>query len=134
MRKQNFGRSLLIACIPGAVLPLFFSFALGLYTNSRDVLPSFDHPLAMIGGCGMAIFAIPLYAIMFILMLLVNYVWDQGYLIPVFDSLTSDAQVYVMMAIGLIGNVIFWLIAVLIYQRIKRERAQLSIASNNYTE
>ncbi len=134
MRKQNFGKSLLIACIPGAVLPLFFSFALGLYTNSRDVLPSFDHPLAMIGGCGMAIFAMPLYAIMFILMILINYAWDLGYMIPVFDSLASDVQVYVLMAIGLLGNVIFWLMAVLIYQRIKSERALVSATSNHYAE
>ncbi len=82
----------------------------------------------------MAIFAMPLYAIMFILMILINYAWDLGYMIPVFDSLASDVQVYVLMAIGLLGNVIFWLMAVLIYQRIKSERALVSATSNSRVE
>jgi hypothetical protein len=132
MRLINFGKSVLIASIPGAVLPIvfFLLFSLNTAATRRDVLPSLNDPVEAIGWCGSAIFSIPIFVTIVGLNTVVLTAHEQGYIIPFFDLLTPQAQLSVMTTIGLVCNVLLWAIPVSFLLR-KKKMGSLPSASQD---
>ena len=62
-RKKELGISLLIAVIPGIILPVafFFLFSISTSATNRDIFPPLDNAPEIIGCLGALIFAIPGY-------------------------------------------------------------------------
>ena len=86
-RWQELGKSLLIGFIPGVVLPVLFFFLFGKFTTatSRDIFPSLDRPLEIIGCFGFLIFAAPGYMIFISCAIVVNTLQEHGFIIPSLD-------------------------------------------------
>ena len=110
MRLLNFGKSVLIASIPGAVLPIafFLLFSFNTTATRRDVLPSLNDPLEIVGCFGFIIFSTPILLTIVGFILFINTAHDHGYVIPFFDSLAMEQQVGIVITIGVICNVILW--------------------------
>ena len=133
MRMRNFGKSILIASLPGAFLPIFFGFiaSLNMAGLGRDELPGLENPLAAIGLVGLFISSIPALIVSFGLMLLVNHIYNLGYIIPLFDSLAPSTQVTSLFVIGYICNVLLWLLPVFYIRHLKAQITYLSAASGD---
>jgi hypothetical protein len=129
MRLLTFAKSVLIASIPGAVLPItfFLLFSLNTTATRRDVLPSLNDPLEAIGWCGSAIFSIPIFITIVGLNTMVINAHKQGFVIPIFDLLTPKTQSDLMIAIGLVFNVLLWAIPVSFLRRHKRQVSSSSM-------
>ena len=132
MRLISFGKSVLIASIPGAVLPIvfFLLFSLNTTATRRDVLPSLNDPSEAVGWYGSAIFSIPIFVIIVGLNTLVITAHEQGYIIPFFDLLAPQAQLSVMTTIGLVCNVLLWVLPVSFLRR-KKQINSLSMVSQD---
>ncbi len=135
MRLRNFGISLLIAAVPGIILPIFFGFIASsdMAGLGRDELPGMDHPLAVIGLIGLFISSIPALLVAFGLMLLVNNVFALGYSIPLFNSLAPGAQVISLFVIGYLVNVLVWFLPVAYIRHLKARIASFSVPASTGT-
>ena len=134
MRLLNFGKSILIASIPGAVLPIVFFvlFSLNTTATRRDVLPSLDDPLEAVGWCGSAIFSIPIFITIVGLNTVVINAHEQGLVIPFFDLLSPKTQLNIMTTVGIVCNVLLWVIPVSLLRR-KKQTDALPKALDDYS-
>jgi hypothetical protein len=135
MRLLNFGKSVLIASIPGAVLPIafFLLFSFNTTATRRDVLPSLNNPLEVVGCFGFLSFSIPILITIFGLVIIVNAAHDRGFVVPYLDSLAPEQQLGLAITIGLISNVVLWTMLVSYWRQHKREvamQADLVIGEN----
>jgi len=128
MRLQNFGKSLLIASIPGVVMPIafFLLFSFNTTATRRDVLPSLNDPFEAVGCYGFIIFSIPILLTIICLIVLGNTMHDHGYVIPFFDSLTSKQQFDVIITVGFICNLVLWTVLISYWRQHKNEVAMQS--------
>jgi hypothetical protein len=112
--------TLLIAIVLGAVYPLTFGLLASIYNPGRDELPSLDNPMGVLGLCGGSLFAAPLVATYAGLSAIVDALHAHGYGLPLFDSLVPQAQMIILLAPGLIFNVLCWLVPGSIFRRCQR--------------
>jgi len=125
VEKNNFRKTALVVFIMGVVYPFIFSLLTSVFVPGRDELPALDNPMGAIGFCGLYLFSLPIIATAAGLILLINTVHGYGYIIPLFDSFTSHTQMGILMTIGYLCNLLFWLLIVTFIKRIKKKRASL---------
>ncbi len=114
MRLLHVGELLLMASIPGAILPAicFLLFSYNSTSDARDVWPAVYNTWGAIGFCGMLTLALPIWAVAAALEIMWRDAQAQGRLFPYFDMLTLGTQRDIMMAIGFVVNVALWLLLV----------------------
>ena len=115
MRLLHFGKLLLIASIPSAILPAicFVLFSYNATSDARDVWPDVYNAWGAIGFCGMLTLALPISAVAAILETMLRDAHSQGRFIPYFDTLRLGTQRDILMAIGFVVNIVLWLLLVL---------------------
>ena len=130
MRKfRDLGKSILVATIPGAVLPILFwnLFSLNTSATARDILPALDNPLEVIGFIGSLIFASPVFIIFVMLAAMIKSIHEYGLIVPIYDLLSPDVQSEFLLAIGLGIHVLLWSLPVAL---IRRPKSHLTLSSS----
>jgi hypothetical protein len=114
--------NILIASIPGAVLPtlFFFLFKFNTTATNRDVLPPLNNPLEIIGCVGSIFSSIPIYLMLIVFSGIIWSLSEIGITIPIFDTLSSKAQFDSILIFCLICNVFLWTIPVSNFRNRKR--------------
>ena len=123
------GKSILVATIPGAILPILFwnLFSLNTSATAKDILPALDNPLELIGFIGSLIFVSPVFIIFVTLAAMIKSMHEYGWIVPVYDLLSPDVQSEFLMAIGLGINVLLWSVPVAL---IRRPKSHLTLSSS----
>ena len=123
-RKKELGISLLIAVIPGIILPVafFFLFSISTSATNRDIFPPLDNAPEIIGCLGALIFAIPGYLTFFFLISILNGIHDYGLTIPIFDALPEATQGILIVIFCFLINLFFWTLAVSFFRQILKNR------------
>ena len=127
-KYRDLGKSILVATIPGAVLPILFwnLFSLNISATGRDILPALDNPLEFIGFIGSLIFASPVFIIFVTLAVMIKSIHDYGLIVPIYDMLSPNVQSEFLLAIGLGINVLLWSLPVAL---IRRPKSHLTLSS-----
>ena len=133
MWLRNLGKSILIALVPGAVLPVIFFvlFSFNTAATRRDVLPGLDNPLEIIGFAGSVIFSAPIFLFFVSLAAIVNTIHEHGFIIPIYDSLSRETQSAIFLTFCLASNVLLWTIPVSFFRWIRKYLTPLSTTSQN---
>ena len=123
-RKKELGISLLIAVIPGIILPVafFFLFSISTSATNRDIFPPLDNVPEIVGCLGVLIFAIPGYLTFILLVSLLNSAHDFGLLIPIFDAFPEATQGILIAIFCILMNLFFWTLAVSFFRQILKNR------------
>jgi hypothetical protein len=88
-----------------------------------------DNPLEIIGCAGSAIFSTPVFLIFVTLAAITNTLHEHGFIIPIYDSLSREAQSAIFLTLCLTANVLLWTIPVSLFRWVRKYLTSLSMAS-----